>query len=195
MAEYPAHLARELRLFDGRTVTLRPIRPEDGALVREFLNELSGESKYMRFQKWVHAPSDKLIHFLTDVDYDRHMALVCTAPHDGREEIAGEARYAATSDSGTCELGIVIGDAWHKSGIAGLLMEALLHAAQERGLARMVGFVLAGNAEMLRFVRALGFETEPVRGDWTLVHISKMLQGPAGAEGAPSAAPSSRAGQ
>ena len=176
MAEYPSHLVREHRLFGGRTVTVRPIRPDDAPLVREFLDELSGESKYMRFQKWVHAPSDKLIHFLTDVDYDRHMALVCTAPHAGREEIVGEARYAANPDGRTCELGIVIGDAWHKSGIAGLLMEALLHAARERGLARMEGFVLAGNAEMLRFVRALGFETEPVRGDWTLVHISKMLQ-------------------
>jgi len=188
MAEYPSHLVREHLLFDGRTVTIRPIRPDDAPLVREFLDELSGQSKYMRFQKWVHAPSEKLIHFLIDVDYDRHMALVCTAPHGGREEIVGEARYAAAPEGGTCELGIVIGDAWHKSGIAGLLMEALLHAAQERGLARMEGFVLAGNTEMLRFVRALGFETEPVRGDWTLVHISKMLQGPDGAKSALNAA-------
>ena len=176
MAEYPAHLAREHRLFDGRPVTVRPIRPEDGALVREFLNELSGESKYMRFQKWVHAPSDKLIHFLTDVDYDRHMALVCTARHGDRDEIIGEARYVAAPDGRSCELGIVIADAWRKSGTAGILMEALIHAAQERGLARMEGLVLSSNAEMLRFVRALGFETEPAPEDRTLMRISKILQ-------------------
>jgi acetyltransferase len=176
MAEYPSHLVREHRLFDGRAVTIRPIRPDDAALVREFLNELSGESRYMRFQKWVHAPSDKLIHFLTDVDYDRHLALVCTAQHGGHEEIVGEARYAAAPDGRTCELGIVIGDAWHKSGVAGILMEALLHAARERGLARMEGLVLSGNAEMLRFVRALGFRLEPVSEDRTLTRISKTLQ-------------------
>jgi len=41
VAEDPAHLVREHRLFDGRTVTLRPIRSEDAALVRDFLNQLS----------------------------------------------------------------------------------------------------------------------------------------------------------
>lgn len=176
MAEYPADLVRERRLFDGQTVTLRPIRPADAALVHDFLDELSGESRYMRFQKWVHAPSDKLIHFLTDVDYDRSMALVCTARHGDREEIVGEARYAANPDGQTCELGIVIGDAWHKSGIAGLLMEALIHAARERGFARMEGLVLSRNAEMLRFVRMLGFEVEPVPEDRTVVRIVKTLR-------------------
>jgi RimJ/RimL family protein N-acetyltransferase len=178
MAEYPEHLVRAHRLLDGRTVMVRPIRPEDFAPVREFLNELSGESKYMRFQKWVHAPSDQLIHFLTDVDYDRHMALVCTIRHGDRDEIVGEARYVADSLGQTCELGIAIADAWHKSGVAGILMEALIHSARERGLARMDGLVLSTNAEMLRFVRALGFETEPTPEDRTLVRISKILQGP-----------------
>jgi acetyltransferase len=176
VAEYPAHLAREHRLFDGRPVTVRPIRPEDGALMREFLNGLSGESKYMRFQKWVHAPSDQLIHFLTDVDYDRHVALVCTARRGDRDEIVGEGRYVADPSGRTCELGIAVADAWHKSGVAGILMEALIHAARERGLARMEGIVLSSNAEMLHFVRALGFETEPASEDRTLMRISKILQ-------------------
>ena len=176
MAEYPAHLVREHRLFDGRTVTVRPIRPDDAPLVREFLNGLSEESKYLRFQKWVLAPSDKLIHFLTDVDYDRHMALVCTARHGGGEEMVGEARYVSELSGGTCELGIVIADTWHKSGVAGLLMEALIHAARERGLAHMEGFVLSSNAEMLRFVRALGFKAEPAPQDRSIMRISRILQ-------------------
>ena len=175
MAEYPAHLVREHRLFDGRSVTLRPIRAEDAPLVREFLNELSGESRYMRFQKWVHAPSDKLVHFLTDVDYDRRMALVCAARRGDREEIVGEARYVMNADGKTCELGIVIADAWRKSGIAGLLMEALLRGARERGVQSVEGLVLADNTEMLRFVRALGFDTQLVAEDRTTVRIVKKF--------------------
>ena len=175
MAEYPAQLVHEHRLPDGRAVTLRPIRAEDAASVRDFLNELSGESRYMRFQKWVHAPSDKLVHFLVDVDYDRHMALVCTAKHGDREEVIGEARYVANPDGATCELGIVIADAWHKSGIAGLLMEALMRAAREHGFATMEGLVVASNAEMLRFIRALGFEVERVPEDRRTVRIVRKL--------------------
>ena len=78
MADYRGHLIRIHCLFDGRTVTIRPVRRDDRALMREFLDGLSGESRYLRFQKWITAASDKLIHFLTNVDYDRHMAFVCT---------------------------------------------------------------------------------------------------------------------
>jgi acetyltransferase len=176
MAEYPAHLVHEHRLFDGRTVTLRPIRPDDADRIREFLNELSEESRYMRFQKWVYAPSDKVIRFLTEIDYDRHMALVCTLPHNGREVIVGEARYVSDLPGRICELGIVIADACHSSGVAGLLMDALIREAQKRGFARMEGFVLSRNAEMLRFVRALGFKAEPAPQDPSIVRISKKLR-------------------
>lgn len=51
MAEYPAHLVRKHRVYDGRTVTIRPVRPDDEVLEREFLNKLAGESRYLRFQK------------------------------------------------------------------------------------------------------------------------------------------------
>jgi acetyltransferase len=176
MAEYPAHLVREHRLFDGRTVTLRPIRPDDADRIREFLNELSEESRYMRFQKWVYAPSDKVIRFLTEIDYDRHMALVCTVQKDGRETIVGEARYVGDLSGWSCELGVVIADLWRKTGIAGLLMDALIREAQKRGFARMEGFVLSRNAEMLRFVRALGFKAEPAPQDPSIVRISKKLR-------------------
>ncbi|HTQ75949.1 MAG TPA: GNAT family N-acetyltransferase [Burkholderiales bacterium] len=176
MAEYPQQLVREHRLSDGRTVTIRPVRPGDADRVREFLTALSEESRYMRFQKWVRAPSDKVIRFLTEIDYDLHMALVCTVQEGGREVIVGEARYVSDLSGRSCELGIVIADAWHKSGIAGLLMGALIETARKRGLPRMEGFVLARNAEMLRFVRALGFEAEPAPQDYSIVRISKTLR-------------------
>ena len=176
MAEYPAHLAHEHRLFDGRTVTIRPIRPQDDLLERDFIDSgLSGENRYLRFQKWVAAPSDKLIHFLTDVDYERHMAFVCTVRHGEGEEIVGEARYVTNPDGKSCEFGIMIADAWHKSGIAGLLMDDLIRAARARGLESVEGIVLRNNATMLKFVRALGFEVQPMPGDRTMVRIVKTL--------------------
>jgi RimJ/RimL family protein N-acetyltransferase len=175
VAAYPAHLIARRRLRDGRTVTLRPVRRDDDLLERDFIRRLSGESRYLRFQKWVHSPSDRLIHFLTDVDYVRHLALVATFERDGEEEVVGEARYVVLEEPTNCELGIVIGDEWQKSGLAGVLMEALLHAARERGLKRMEGQVLAANRPMLRFVRALGFRAERIADDATLVRIVKEL--------------------
>jgi len=176
MAEYPAQLAHQHRLFDGRTVTIRPIRPQDDLLERDFIaTGMSGESRYLRFQKWVGAPSDKLIHFLTDVDYDRHMALVCTAREGEDERIVGEARYVANPDGKSCEFGIMIADAWHKSGIAGLLMDDLIRAARGKGLQTMEGIVLRNNATMLKFVRALGFEVHHVPEDPVNARVIKAL--------------------
>jgi acetyltransferase len=175
MADYPAHLARRVRLRDGREVTIRPVRRDDDLAERDFIERLSGETRYLRFQKWVHSPSDRLIHFLTDVDYDRHLALVCLHERDGGEEVVGEARYVMEPGGENCELGVVIADDWQKSGLAGVLMQALLEAARGRGLKRMEGFVLASNRPMLRFVRALGFRVEPMDEDRTLVRIVKDL--------------------
>jgi acetyltransferase len=173
--DYPAHLIREHRLYDGRIVTVRPIRSGDAVQEREFLNRLSGESRYLRFHKWVNAPSDKLVHFLTDIDYDKHMAFVCTAPGDDAEQVVGEARYVADANGKNCEFGIIIADRWHKTGIAGLLMEALIRTARERGLESMEGIVLTSNATMTRFARALGFAVQPVADDPTTRRIVKKL--------------------
>jgi acetyltransferase len=175
VSEYPAHLARSHRLFDGRAVVIRPIRPDDYARERRFLEDLSGESRYLRFHKWVRAPTEQLVHFLTEIDYDRHMAFVCAARHGDAEEVVGEARYVADPDGRNCDFGIVISDDWHKTGIAGLLMEALIGAARARGLATMEGLVLASNREMLRFARALGFEVRTALDDPTTRRIVKKL--------------------
>jgi len=172
MAEYPFHLEREQRLADGRSVLIRPIRAEDEPGERQFFERLSGETRSLRFMKYVASVSDKLIHFFTHIDYDRHMAFVCE--HGGR--LVGEARYSANPDGRSCEFGVVIADDWHKSGIAGLLMDALIHAAQAGGFDTMEGLVLRENRAMLRFVRALGFELEPQPYEPALVRVVKRLR-------------------
>jgi acetyltransferase len=172
----PTHLVRERRLTDGRTVTIRPIRADDGERVRAFLAAASEESRYKRFQKWIDVPSNGLVHFLTDIDYDRHLALVCTRGGDADEEIVGEARFMANPDGTSCDFGILILDAWYRTGIAGILMDALIRAARARGLATMESLVLANNTPMLRFAHALGFEVEPIEGDLTTVRIERRLQ-------------------
>jgi acetyltransferase len=175
MAEYPLHLVRRRTLADGRTVVIRPIRAEDETPTREFFDHLSQESRQMRFMKYVKALSDKLIHFFTHVDYAKHMAFVCEAEVDGRPTLVGEARYVANPDGRSCEFGVVIADDWHKTGIAGLLMDALIRAARAQRLETMEGLVLRENREMLRFVRALGFEATPDPVESTLMRAVKKL--------------------
>lgn len=177
MAEYPTHLVFKRRLANGRCVTIRPIRHADENAEMAFLRALSEDSLRNRFMKWVQSPSEKLAHYFSDIDYGRHMALVCTVKtaDDGTEQIVGEARYVINPDGTSCEFGVVVADDWRKSGIAGLLMQALFRAARAQGLRRMESTVLHTNAPMLRFARAPGFEVRPVSSDLTTMEIVKVL--------------------
>ena len=171
MADYPAQLAHERTLADGRRVTIRPIRAEDEPRERAFFDCLSGETRQLRFMKHVAAVNEQLIHFFTHIDYQRHMAFVCE--HEGR--LVGEARYVANPDRRSCEFGVVIAEDWRKSGIAGLLMQALIEAARAGGFETMEGLVLRTNRGMLRFVRALGFDAQPEAYEPTVVRVIKKL--------------------
>jgi acetyltransferase len=171
LASYPAHLLRQRRLADGRTVLIRPVRSQDQAAERDFFAGLSPETRRLRFQRFTGPLTDEVMRFYTHIDYDRHMAFVCEA--GGR--IVGDARYVADPGTRSCELGIVVADDWHHTGIAQLLLDALMRAAHARGFETMEGMVLAENADMLDFVRELGFDIEPMAQEPTLVRVAKKL--------------------
>ena len=171
MAEYPARLEQEHLLAGGRRVAVRPIRPQDQAGEWRFFDQLSGETRRRRFMKFASALNQDLMRFFTHIDYQRHMAFVCE--HDGR--LVGEARYVANPGGRSCEFGVVVADDWHHTGVAQLLMHALMDAARAQGFDTMGGLVLRDNQPMLDFVRELGFETAPEPYERTLVRVIKRL--------------------
>lgn len=158
-------------LADGRSVVIRPVAPEDEPAERRFFARLSPQTRRLRFHNSVSVVNDGLIHFYTHIDHDRHIALVCE--HDG--EIVGDARCVAHPAAVSCELGIVVADDWHHTGIAQLLMSALIDAAHAHGLCTIEGLVLRDNTDMLDFVRTFGFEVLPVPEDIVTVRVVKWL--------------------
>lgn len=183
MAGYPAHLEREQSLADGRRVTIRPVRPEDEPAKRAFFAGLSQETRRLRFHAFAQPLNDALIRFYTHIDYERHMAFVCE--HDAR--LVGEARYVANPGGRSCEFGVAVADDWRGSGVARLLMDALIDAARERGFDSMEGLVVRDNLRMLAFVRKLGFEVQAPTLDGSMVRIRRKLLMPS-AGGAPRSA-------
>ena len=47
--DYPKHWEADVLLRDGRTAHLRPISADDETLLVEFYEQVSAESKYLRF--------------------------------------------------------------------------------------------------------------------------------------------------
>lgn len=158
---YPSHLVTSWQAPDGRTVTIRPIRPEDAELEQEFVRALSPETKYFRFMNTLRELSPAQLSRLTQIDYDREMAFIALIEEDGREVEIGVARYAMNPDGESCEFAIVVADAWQGKGLARKLMSLLIECARERGLKYMNGDFLAENRRMIDFVSRLGFQLSP----------------------------------
>jgi acetyltransferase len=171
-AAYPSQLVRRRLLADRRTVTVRPIRPDDAEALRRFFDGLSRAARSSRFKGAAVPPDEPLVRFYTDVDYDRHMAFVCETQE---QQIIGEARYVANPDGRSCELAIAVADDWRHSGVAQLLMDALTRFARTRGFETMEGLVLRGNEDMLKFAGALGFEASSAEEEPASVRIVRKL--------------------
>jgi acetyltransferase len=165
-------------LPDAAALTIRPIRPEDAELEREFVEALSPESRYFRFFYQLNALTPAMLARFTQVDYDREMALVAVVdvPHPhGHPSFVGVARYIANPDGESAEFAIVVADAWQKRGVARALMARLIASATQRGFARLDGAVLRTNTRMLAFVAALGFALREDADDAEQMIVSLAL--------------------
>src|SRR5688572_2785098 len=175
MHPYPHHLVTTFRAADGTPVTLRPIRAEDAAIEQEFVRGLSDEARYYRFRDVLRELTPPMLKHLTEIDYQRHMALIAVTEAGGREIEIGVGRYVVFPDGESCEFALVIGDGWQALGIATALMQRLMEAARAYGLKKMTGEVTSSNRKMLRFVAKLGFAAEPHPEDAQLVRVSRTL--------------------
>jgi len=158
---YPAQLAETID-WNGRVVTLRPIRPEDEAMHLEFLRHLAPEDVRMRVFYSRRSIERSELARLTQIDYEREMAFVATdTGADGAERTLGVVRAVADPDNVDAEFGIIVRSELKGAGLGERLLHKLIAYLRERGTQRLVATVLTENARMLELARELGF-TEDV---------------------------------
>ncbi|WP_459616872.1 bifunctional acetate--CoA ligase family protein/GNAT family N-acetyltransferase [Bordetella sp. 2513F-2] len=181
---YPTRLVQVRRFEDGTPWVIRPIRPEDGQPLQEFIRGLSERSRYMRFVSMMRELTPRMLSRYTQVDYHRELALVAATqlpnpanrghPH---EVIIGFAHYLRNPDGRGAEYALVIGDDWQRRRLGGQLMQALIEAAREQGLEYIDGLVLAANRPMLTLMTRLGFTNDPDPEDPTMRRVWLDLRG------------------
>jgi len=143
-------------LRDGRSVTVREIRPDDADAMRAAFDHLSEEARYSRFMLAVNL-TPAMVERAVRLSSDRERALVAVLGEGADATIVGGARYVRGTDSETCEFAVTIADEWRGAGLASGLLRALIRDARTRGLKRMEGYVLATNTPMLDLARRLNF--------------------------------------
>jgi GNAT superfamily N-acetyltransferase len=147
---YPWALIRPLELDDGAALRMRPIRPDDEPRLVELFHRLSPRTVYQRFFRAYDRLPDHWYHRFAHVDYRTRLALVAEQQGAGGPLLHAVARYEPGEAGGATEIAIVVEDAWQHRGLGTLLLDALLAAAEARGLRRFTADVLADNRPMLR---------------------------------------------
>ena len=172
---YPTHLVSEWQLADGKDITIRPIRPEDAQLVKQFVHDLSDETKYFRFMNSVQELTEEMLSRLTQIDYSRELALIAVTQEHVKEIQLGVARYAINPDGKTCEFALVVADNITGKGLGQKLMVSLMEAARSKGLEIIEGEVLSHNHNMLKLMTRLGFSIKNSTEDTGIMKVSKKL--------------------
>ncbi len=155
---YPAELEGEIRLRDGRTVRVRPIRPEDAGRETRFVDGLSERSRQRRFMGYLSHLTPRMLARFTQLDYDRELALVALSG----DEFVAVGRYAPNADGVSAEFALTVADAWQGKGLGRALLDRLCEAARGAGYQALYGQILQENPEMLQLAAHLGF-TEQAR--------------------------------
>ncbi len=121
-------------LRDGTPVLVRPIRPEDKALLQQGVAQLSEVSRYRRFMRALTELSDSQLEYLTEIDYVNHMAWGALDLSETPPRGAGAARYIRAEDDPA--------------------------SATQHGIRTFIAYVLHENAPMMRIFFDLGGQAE-----------------------------------
>ncbi|QQP89737.1 bifunctional acetate--CoA ligase family protein/GNAT family N-acetyltransferase [Skermanella sp. TT6] len=178
---YPKKLEKRVKLNDGREFLLRPIRPEDEPIIHRMFERMTPEDIRLRFFAPMKRLSHQMAAKLTQIDYDREMALVAVAQMaDGQDELYGIVRIAADPDNQKAEYAVMVRSDMKGKGLGYVLMTQIIEYARSRGIGEVFGEVLRENTTMLAMCHELGFTRRENRDEPGVVEVRISLAEPAG---------------
>lgn len=155
---YPRELEEPIS-WNGRSVLLRPIRPEDEAQHLRFLESLTPDDIRVRVFHSRREISRSELARLTQIDFEREMAFIATATSEGgTPETLGVVRAVADPDNVQAELGIIVRSDLKGKGLGRVLLDKMVRYCRSRGTRELVGDVLQINTQMLALAKAAGCE-------------------------------------
>lgn len=162
ISPYPNHLEREIRLRDGTLAYLRPIRPEDETGLAEMVSRCTPDDLRKRFLAPLKTFPHEMAARLSQIDYDREMALVAVTPGSayGSGPILGVVRIFGDPEREAAEYAILVRSDLKGRGLGYQLMSAIVDHARAHGYKRLHGEVFRHNTAMLQMASEFGFETQ-----------------------------------
>lgn len=142
-------------LRDGTVIPVRPIRLEDKEALKRLHGRMSDASIYLRFHGSMRELSDRKARYFSQVDEERHLALVALDPFDPNEIVA-VVRFDREDDkTERAEYSAMVEDYWQGRGIGLALTNMLIDEARNKGIRHFYGLVLPENRRMLNLFNDL----------------------------------------
>jgi RimJ/RimL family protein N-acetyltransferase len=168
----PPPISFELALLDGTAVLIRPILPEDGGRLRDGFARLSEMSRYRRFMTALDELTEEQVRYLTEIDYENHMAWVALDPTKPDRPGLGVARYVRLPDEPTvAEAAVTVVDSHQGRGLGSILLGVLGLSAVKNGIRTFRGYVLEENQPALALLDGLGASTRRHSGGFVQVDV------------------------
>ena len=160
ISPYPKKYETLWKLRDGRTVLLRPIKPEDELLWLEMFQNFSEQSiRYRFFNIIKDTPHEVRVRYC-NIDYDREIAIVPELTEDGRRKILGVVRVPIEPDKKTGEIAFIVADPWQGLGLGSKMVDYMIEICKDKGLETIYGVMLPDNYRAIGLVKKMGFTIE-----------------------------------
>lgn len=147
-----------VRLADGGTFVVRPMRADDADVVGAGVASLSPTTLRLRFFTPMPRLTAGVLADLTAIEPGQRIVLLAFEAGSGR--LAGGARAVRhRANPATADIAVTIGDAFQRRGLGSTLLVALVRAARAEGIEQLAGHVLVENAGGRALVRSAGGHT------------------------------------
>jgi acetyltransferase len=166
---YPNKYVLPWTARDGTPLTIRPVRPEDEPMLKQFHETLSEHSVYMRFlhpmllsERVRHDRLARVCH----CDYDREMTLVAERQDAGTGQclILGAGRLSKMHGVNAARFSVITSDHFQCQGLATELMRHIVQFARDEKLDRIEAIITEDNQAMQHLCGKLGARLTP-QGD------------------------------
>jgi len=144
-------------LRDGRTVLLRPIKPEDEPLWLEMFQNFSEESIRFRFFQIIKDTPHEVRVRYCNIDYDREIAIVAELTENGRRKLLGVTRVSLEPDRKTGEIAFIVADPWQGLGLGTKMVDYVIEICKDMGVETIYGIMLQDNQKAINLMKKMGF--------------------------------------
>jgi acetyltransferase len=165
ISPYPKKYESLWKLRDGRTVLLRPIKPEDEPMWLEMFQQFSEESiRYRFFQIIKDTPHEVRVRYC-NIDYDRELGIVAELTEEGRRRILGVVRLSIEPNGKTGEIAFITADPWQGLGLGSKMLDYMIEICKEKKLETIYGVMLPDNYIAINLMKKMGFTIERIDVD------------------------------